>query len=125
MLSEGSWMTLLKNRLVPWDQTILHVSKTSTKGRRNSRAVALVVKINSSNNAVLITYPEVSSHFVSLIKCLSAISAKHLLILSYFVLLYSTEYPLIFFTCYSNSISCGYCVTFTNLVLSLLQCFQK
>lgn len=73
--------------------------KTATKGTSNRRAVALVIKINSSNNAVLITYPEVSSYFFSLIKYLSAISAKHILILSCFVVVYSTEYPLGYFIC--------------------------
>lgn len=64
--------------------------KTATKGTSNRRAVALVIKINSSNNAVLITYSEGNSYFVSLIKYLAAISAKHILILSYLVVLYST-----------------------------------
>jgi len=97
-------MTLLKNCLVPWDQTILHFRRTSIKRTKTSIAVALVTKINNSNNVVLITYSEVRSNFVSLMKYLSATSAKSVLILSYFVLSYSTEYLLIFFTCESNSI---------------------
>lgn len=97
-------MTLLKNCLIPCDQPVLCVRKTSTNRTRKSRAIALVIKINSSNSAVLFTYSEVNSNFVSLIKYLSAISVKHIVILSYFVLSHSTAYPLIFFTCCNNRV---------------------